>query len=584
LIGECRKKPGVHRQLDKLRLFDSSMLFGRAFEPQICSARIVTAPSDSLPTDLAAAHAMILAQREMLAEARSEAKVWALEIERLKLLLAKARQEKFGQSSERGKHLIEQLELAIADLEEAQAEEETKVEIAAPEKQREKRERTGIKPARRPFPDNLPRERIVYPAPCTCGKCGGVDLRKLGEAVTESLECEPRRWKVIEHVREKFSCRDCEGITEPPAPSHPIARGRAGPSLLAMILASKFLLHQPLNRQSETYAREGIQIDVSTLASWVGASVVTLDPILDAIRRHVFAAERLHVDDTTVPVLAKLKTVTGRIWTYVRDDRPFGGKGPAAALFYYSRSRAGEYPRTHLAGWTGIMQADAFAGFNELYEARRKPAPIIEAACWSHGRRKFFDLAKLTKAPIACEAVRRIDELFEIERSINGCTPDERLAVRQEKSKPLVLALEAWLCEQRDRVSSKSEIAKAINYSLSRWPAFTRFLNDGRICLSNNAAERAVRGVAIGRVNWTFAGSDAGGRRAAAVYTLIETCLCRARHKHVYAARRTMPSGSGRKLSFARTNGVPRGQRLSSIRHSLASYSASRKASRRSFG
>ena len=280
----------------------------------------------SAPADLAAAHAMILAQREMLAEARSEAKVRALEIERLKLMLAKARREKFGQSSERGKQLIEQLELAIADLEEAQAEEEAKAEIAAPEKQREKRERTGIKPARRPLPSNLPRERIVYPPPCVCGKCGGVNLRKLGEAVTESLECEPRRWKVVEHVREKFSCRDCEGITEPPAPSHPIARGRAGPSLLAMILASKFLLHQPLNRQSETYAREGVEIDVSTLAGWVGASVATLDPILDAIRAHVFAAERLHVDDTTVPVLAKLKTVTGRIWTYVRDDRPFGGK------------------------------------------------------------------------------------------------------------------------------------------------------------------------------------------------------------------------------------------------------------------
>ena len=439
-------------------------------------------------------------------------------------MLARARREKFGQSSERGKQLIEQLELAIADLEEAQAEEEAKAEIAAPEKQKEKRERTGIKPARRPLPDNLPRERIVYPAPCACGKCGGANLRKLGEAVTESLECEPRRWKVVEHVREKFSCRDCEGITKPPAPSHPIARGRAGPSLLAMILASKFLLHQPLNRQSETYAREGVEIDVSTLAGWVGASVATLDPILEAIRRHVFAAERLHVDDTTVPVLAKLKTVTGRIWTYVRDDRPFGGSDPPAALFYYSRTRAGEYPRAHLAGWTGIMQADAFAGFNELYDARRQPAPIIEAACWSHGRRKFFDLAKLTKAPIACEAVRRIDELFEIERAINGASPEQRLAVRREQSKPLVLALEAWLRKQHDRVSAKSEIAKAINYSLNRWSSLTRFLDDGRICLSNNSAERALRGVALGRANWTFAGSDAGGHRAAAVYTLIETC------------------------------------------------------------
>ena len=226
----------------------------------------------------------------------------------------------------------------------------------------------------------------------------------------------------------------------------------------------------------------------------------------------------------TVPVLAKLKTITGRIWTYVRDDRPFGGKVPPAAIFYYSRTRAGEYPRAHLAGWAGIMQADAYAGYNELYEARRRPAPIQEAACWAHGRRKFFELAKLAKAPIACEAVRRIDELFEIEREINGRAPEQRLAVRQERSKPRVAALEAWLREQRDRISAKSEIAKAINYSLNRWAAFTRFLDDGRICLSNNAAERAVRGVAIGRGNWTFCGSDAGGHRAAAVYTLVETC------------------------------------------------------------
>ena len=480
------------------------------------------APSDSLPQDLAAAHAMILAQRAMLAEARSEAKVRALEIERLKLMLAKARREKFGQSSERGKQLIEQLELAISDLEETQAEEETKAEIAAPAAAKEKRARAPRGP--RKLPDNLPVERIVEPAPCACGKCGGVRLRKLGEVVTRTLECEPRRWKVVEHVREKFSCRDCEGITEPPAPSHPIARGHAGPSLLAMILASKFLLHQPLNRQSATYAREGVEIDVSTLADWVGASVATLDPIVQAIRTHVFRGERIHADDTTVPVLAKLKTITGRIWTYVRDDRPFGGKVPPAAIFYYSRTRAGEYPRAHLAGWAGIMQADAYAGYNELYEARRRPAPIQEAACWAHGRRKFFELAKLAKAPIACEAVRRIDELFEIEREINGRAPEQRLAVRQERSKPLVAALESWLREQRDRISAKSEIAKAINYSLNRWAAFTRFLDDGRICLSNNAAERAVRGVAIGRGNWTFCGSDAGGHRAAAVYTLVETC------------------------------------------------------------
>ena len=483
----------------------------------------MTTPCDHLPTDLAAAHAMILAQREMLTIARSEVTVSRLELERLKLMLAKARREQFGQSSERGKQLIEQLELAIEDIEETQAEVETKAEIVAPEAAKEKRARTP-RPPRKPLPDNLPVERVVEPPPCTCGKCGGVRLRKLGEVVSKTLECEPRRWKIIEHVREKFSCRDCEAITEPPAPSHPIPRGFAGPSLLAMVLVNKFLLHQPLNRQSATYAREGIELDVSTLADRVGACVVALEPIVQALWDHVLSAQRIHADDTTVPVLAKLKTVTGRIWTYVRDDRPFGGTAPPAAVFRYSRTRAGDFPREHLADYVGIMQADAFAGFNGLYDAKRQPAPIIEAACWSHGRRKYFDLAKLNKSPIAIEAVRRIDELFEIERSINGKTPEQRVAVRHEKSKPLVADLEVWLRQQRALVSSKSEIAKAINYSLTRWEAFTRFLDDGRICLSNNAAERAIRGIAVGRRNWTFAGSDAGGHRAAAAFSMIETC------------------------------------------------------------
>src|ERR1700730_18367124 len=249
-----------------------------------------------------------------------------------------------------------------------------------------------------------------------------------------------------------------------------------------------------------------------------------LDPIIEAIRAHVMSAERIHADDTTVPVLAKLKTVTGRIWTYVRDDRPFGSTDPPAAAFHYSRSRAGEHPQGHLAGYVGLMQADAFDGYNQLYKAQRKPAPILEAACWSHSRRKFFDLAKSGEAPIASEAVRRIDVLFEIECTINGKTPEQRLAVRREKSRSLVADLEIWMRQKRTLFSTNYDAAKSIYYLLNRWAAFTRFLDDGRVCLSNNAAERALRGVAIGRRNWTFAGSDAGGHRAAAVYTLIETC------------------------------------------------------------
>jgi transposase len=337
------------------------------------------------------------------------------------------------------------------------------------------------------------------------------------------LELVPRQWKVIEHVREKFSCRKCEAITQPPAPSHPIARGRAGAGLLAHILFAKYGLHLPLNRQSATYAREGVELDVSTLADWVGASAATLMPLVERIRAHVFAAERIHADDTPVPVLAKGKCRTGRLWVYVRDDRPFGGKAAPAAALFYSPDRSGVHPEQQLATYAGLMQADAYAGFNKLYEASRQPRPIVEAMCWAHARRKFFDIARINKAPIAIEAVERIDTLFAIERDIAGKPPPQRQRARHEQSRPLVVALEAWLREQRRKLSTHSETAKAIAYSLNRWSGLTRFLDDGRLCMSNNAAERRLRCVAVGRHNWTFAGSDDGGRRGAAIYTLIET-------------------------------------------------------------
>ena len=487
---------------------------------------------DSLPTDLASAHALIMAQREALvaAQARAtaaenEAQYRALLIEKLKYTIRKLRHERFGQSSERGA-LLEQLELQLTDLEEDAAQAEAAARMAAAVATNEKITVQSFerrRPARRPLPEHLPRERIVYPAPSACPCCGGGILRKIGEDVTETLELIPRQWKVIQHVREKFSCRACEAITQPPAPSHPIARGRAGPKLLAHVLFSKYSLHLPLNRQSATYAREGIDLEVSTLADWVGAAAATLMPVVTAIMTHVFAGERIHADDTTVPVLAKGKTRTGRLWTYVRDDRPFAGPDPPAAVFFYSRDRGGEHPEQHLASYAGLMQADAYAGFNRLYEANRKPGPIVEAACWAHARRKFFDLAQINKAPIAIEAVERIDVLFAIEREINGMAPQERVRVRNERSRSLVIELERWLREQRARVSKNSETGKAIDYSLKRWGALTRFLDDGRLCMSNNAAERKLRAIALGRRNWTFAGSDEGGRRAAAIYTLIAT-------------------------------------------------------------
>jgi hypothetical protein len=303
-----------------------------------------------------------------------------------------------------------------------------------------------------------------------------------------------------------------------------------------MILYGKFGNHLPLNRQSESFAREGIDLDVSTLADWVGACTGTLAPLVALIRAHVFGAARIHGDDTTVPVLARMRTTTGRLWTYVRDDRPFGGPAPPAAAFFYSPDRNGAHPGRHLASYAGILQADAYAGYGDLYAADRRPGPITEAACWSHGRRKFFVLADIAKAaearshkkqaawsPLAHEAVRRIDLIFDAERTINGLAAGRRLELRRDHVAPLVRELEDWMRAERARLSRHNDVAKAMDYMLKRWPAFTRFLDDGRICLTNNAAERALRCVALGRRNWTFCGSNRGGERAAAIYSLIST-------------------------------------------------------------
>ena len=468
----------------------------------------MTPPADSTASEIAALRAAL---------AKAEAM-----IEHLKLQIAKLRRERFGQSSERGAKLLEQLELQLEELETAAAEDEAGAEAAERDEETTVRSFIRRRPKRAPLPADLPRERVVLPSPEACPCCGG-RLAKLGEDITETLEVVPRSWKVVQTVREKFTCRACEKIIQPPAPHHAIPRGRAGPGLLATILHDKFAMHLPLNRQSRAFAAEDIEIDVSTLADWVGAACATLHPLHEAIRVHVLGAERLHGDDTTVPVLAKKKTVTGRLWTYVRDDRPFGGTDPPAALFFYSRDRGGTHPQGHLAEWSGLLQADAYAGFNALYASGRQPGPITEAACWAHGRRKFFELADAVKAPLAAEAVRRIDEIFRIDREINGEPADVRRAERREAIRPLVDELERWMRAERVKLSRHNAVAKAMDYMLKRWPSFARFLDDGRICLSNNAAERALRGVALGRRNWTFAGSDRGGQRAAAVYTLIET-------------------------------------------------------------
>lgn len=476
---------------------------------------------DALPDDIDALKAALLAERTARREFEARASSAEAMVAHLKLLIAKLKRDRFGASAERGRKLLDQLEMQLEELETAAAEDAEAAAKAKPNRT-SVRSFTRAKPVRAPLPAHLPRERAVLPSPTSCPCCGG-KLVKLGETITETLETIPRSHKVIQTVREKFSCRSCETITQPPAPFHPIARGRAGPELLATIMHGKFGEHQPLNRQSERFAHEGIDLSVSTLADWVGACTTALSPLVTLIHAHVLAGERIHADDTTVPVLAKTKTVTGRLWAYVRDDRPFGGPSQPAAIFFYSRDRSGEHPSRHLANYSGILQADAYSGFNDLYNPNRKPGPIIEAACWAHGRRKLFVLADLAKSPLAIEAVRRIDAIFDIEREVNGLTAEQRRTVRQVRIAPLLTSLERWMRHERGKLSRHADVAKAMDYMLKRWNSFTRFLDDGRICLTNNAAERAVRGIALGRKAWLFAGSDRGGERAAAMYSLIVT-------------------------------------------------------------
>ena len=499
----------------------------------------------ALPNDIEALKRLVLvgeadlAQvRRDLVEARARESSGEALIAHLRLTIEKMRREVYGQRSERSARLLDQMELELEELEAAASEDELAAERAAA---------TGTtvgsfrrkKPSRKPFPEHLPRERIVVPGPTACTCCGSTRLAKLGEDVTETLEVVPRQWKVMQYVREKFTCRACEKISQAPAPFHVLPRGFAGPSLLAMVLFEKYGQHQPLNRQSERYRREGVDLSLSTLADQVGGCAALLRPLYDLIRAHVLAAGRVHGDDTTVPVLAKGQTTTGRAWVYVRDDRPFGGTDPPAAVFHYSRDRTGEHPERHLEGYAGILQADAYAGFNRLYAADRRPEPLIEAACWSHARRKFFVLADIAAkargklpviAPLAVEAVRRIDAIFAIEREINGQPSPDRLAVRRQRVSPLVSDLQQWMRAERARLSRHADVAKAMDYMLKRWDAFTRFLDDGRICLTNNAAERALRGIA--HAMWQEVKSTIAGIRISAPASLREQRRTRQRPDH----------------------------------------------------
>ena len=495
----------------------------------------------NLPDDVAALQAMVRAQRTELAEMQAtrvahEAKLGAelaaaraglieqrFEIEALKTRLSKLLRLSFGASSEKLRVQVEQLELRLGDIDELLAEIGSGA-VASDAAAADADDQKSAKPARRPLPEALPRDIVEHAAPCcdktgACLACGGV-LRPLGEDFTEILEYVPGSFRVIRHVRPKLSCRSCEAITQAPIPSLPIRRGRAGPGLIAHVLVAKYADHLPLHRQAEIYAREDIDLPRSTLADLVGQVARLVRPLIDALARHVMAGVRVHADDTVVPVLEPGlgRTRTARLWTYVRDDRPFGCADPPAVLYRYTPDRKGEHPRAHLANFKGILQADGYAGFAGLYGNR-----VVEAACMAHARRKFWDVHEKTKSSLSREALERIGALYKIEDRIRRLDPEQRLRVRTEHTAPLMTALHDWFGATLTRISGRSDLAKAIRYSLSRWNALTLILRDGRGCIDNSAAERAMRPIALGRRNWTFAGSDAGGHRAATVYSLIET-------------------------------------------------------------
>jgi transposase len=464
-----------------------------------------TALPDLATLDTEALRALVLAQQAELLSRGAE-------IENLKLLVLKLKRMQFGRKSEKLDQQIEQLELRLEDL-------EANPPIPSGPSAAPASSTAPNKPARRPLPDALPRiTRVHAPKHEVCPDCGG-KLRPLGEDVSEILEYVPGHFEAIRVVRPKLSCTCCERIIQEPAPSRPIDRGLAGPGLLAHVLVAKYSDHLPLYRQSEIYGREGIELDRSTLADWVGGASRMLAPLVEQLRRYVLSTAKLHGDDTPVPVLApgNGKTKTGRLWTYVRDDRPAGDTAAPAVWFAYSPDRKGEHPRAHLSSFRGTLQADGYAGFNQLYEEGH----IQEAACWAHVRRKFYDLHQAHASPLAAEALARIAQLYVIETEIRGRSPGERLEVRKARARPLLESMHEWLQASLAKLSKKSEVATAIRYALGRWTALMRYCDDGGLEIDNNAAERSLRAVALGRKNYLFAGSDAGGERAAAIYSLI---------------------------------------------------------------
>ena len=505
-------------------------------------------PLDALPDDPATLKAIILAQRAEAERMAASVRAYEALIQALKIRIAKLKRQKFGPSSEKIEREIDQLQLALEDLEVAMATAEAKPEpteaAATPETPAER-----AAPRRRGKPriaETTARERVVLdPGEC-CPDCGG-PLRLVDEDVAEILELVAAQLKVIETARLKKSCRQCERIVQPPAPTRPIPRGMAGPGLLAHILVAKYDDHLPLYRQGEIFARHGADIPRSTLIDWCGQAIAVLRPLIERIKTNVMCTDRLHADDTPIQVLDPMVRQTrgkaraikeGRIWVYVRDDRPWGGKDPPGIAYYFSPDRKGEHPQGHLAEFKGVLQADAYGGFAKLYQATAPDTEprVREAACWAHLRRDFHDIWKATASPVAKDALERIGRLYDVEREITGQPAERRREARQNRSRPHVDAFRLWCESQLVRVPAKGDLAEAMRYALKRWDAFTLFLEDGRIAIDNNPAERAIRPVAIGRKNWLFAGSDAGGETLADAMTIIETAKLSGLNPEAYLA------------------------------------------------
>ncbi|EBB7773237.1 IS66 family transposase [Salmonella enterica subsp. enterica serovar Tennessee] len=471
--------------------------------------------------DISSDDILLLKQRLAEQEALNRALLEKLadrerEIDLLQAQLDKLRRMNFGSRSEKVSRRIAQME---ADLNRLQKESDTLTgRVDDPAVQRTLRQTR----TRKPFPESLPRdEKRLRPAGSCCPECGGA-LSYLGEDAAEQLELMRSAFRVIRTVREKHACTKCDAIVQAPAPSRPIERGIAGPGLMARVLTSKYAEHTPLYRQSEIYGRQGVELSGSLLSGWVDACCRLLSPLEEALQDYVLTDGKLHADDTPVQVLlpGNKKTKTGRLWTYVRDDRNAGSALAPAVWFAYSPDRKGIHPQTHLAGFSGVLQADAYAGFNELYRDGR----ITEAACWAHARRKIHDVHVRTPSALTEEALKRIGELYAVEAEIRGMLAEQRLAERQRKTKPLLSTLESWLREKMKTLSRHSELAKAFTYTLNQWPALTYYAENGWAEADNNIAENALRMVSLGRKNWLFFGSDHGGERGALLYSLIGTC------------------------------------------------------------